>query len=62
MSKIVRYEFMGSWLYFWLMCITVIGLPIALLYILNGTIRIEEELKDPERFASEFRSGKLAGG
>lgn len=25
MSKIVRYEFMGSWLLFWLYCVTVIG-------------------------------------
>jgi hypothetical protein len=29
MSKIVRYEFMGSWLFFWLVCITVIGIPVA---------------------------------
>jgi len=29
MSKIVRHEFMGSWIYFWLLCITVIGIPVA---------------------------------
>jgi hypothetical protein len=29
------------------------------LELLHGTIRIEEELDDPERFIEEFRAGKL---
>ncbi len=60
MSNIVRYEFMGSWLLFWLLCISVIGIPLAILYLLNTTIRIEDQIKDPERFVEEFRAGKLA--
>ena len=59
MSKIVRYEFMGSWLLFLVLCISVIGLPLALLYLLNSTIRIEEQIENPERFVEEFRAGKL---
>lgn len=55
MSKIVRYEFMGSWFYFWLLSITVIGIPLALLYLLSGTLRIESEMEDPERFVEQFR-------
>ena len=55
MSKIVRYEFMGSWLMFWLLCITVIGIPLALLYLLEGTLRIESEMADPEQFVSAYR-------
>lgn len=39
---------------------TVIGLPLAFLYLLSGTIRIESELEDPEAFAAQYRSGKLA--
>jgi hypothetical protein len=58
MSKIVRYEFMGSWLYFWLLCISGIGIPVAILYLLNGTLRIEDEMTDPEQFVSAFRAGK----
>ena len=58
MSKIVRYEFMGNWLYFWLLCISGIGIPVAILYLLNGTLRIEDEMTDPEQFVSAFRAGK----
>lgn len=58
-NRIVRYEFMGSWLFFWLLCITVFGLPVALLYPLNGTIRIEKEMDDPERFIERYRTGEL---
>lgn len=59
MPKIIRYEFMGSWFRFWLLCLTVIGIPIAVLYLIDGTLRIEHEIDDPERFVEEFRSGKL---
>lgn len=59
MSKIVRYEFMGNWLYFWLLCITVIGIPFALLILLDGTIQTHTEVKDPELFVQEFRAGRL---
>ncbi len=55
MPKIVRYEFMGSWFYFWLLSITVIGIPLALLYLLSGTLRIESAMEDPERFVEQFR-------
>ncbi len=59
MSKIVRHEFMGSWVVFWLLCITGIGIPVAILYLLNGTIRIETELDNPEEFLDAFRRRKL---
>ncbi|MFN0168233.1 MAG: hypothetical protein ACKV22_17550 [Bryobacteraceae bacterium] len=59
MSKIIRHEFMGNWAVFWLLCITGIGLPWAILYLLAGTIRIETEMDDPEQFVADFRAGKL---
>jgi hypothetical protein len=59
MSKIVRHEFMGSWVVFWLLCITGIGIPVAVLYLLNGTIRVETELDNPEEFLEGFRRRKL---
>jgi hypothetical protein len=55
MSKIVRFEFMGSWIYFWLLCMTVFAIPIAILYLMSGTLCIVHELTDPEQFVSEFR-------
>ncbi len=58
MSKIVRHEFMGSWLLFWLQCVTIILIPFAILYLLNGTLRIEDEIADPEEFVSAFRAKK----
>lgn len=51
---------MGSWILFWALCISVIGIPLALLYLVNGTLRIEEEVPDPERFVAQFRA-KQAG-
>jgi hypothetical protein len=59
MSKIVRYRFLGNSYWFWLLCVSVVGLPVALLYLLQGTIRIEEQLDDPERFVEEFRAGRV---
>ena len=57
MATISRYEFMGSWLFFWLLCISGVGLPLAFLYLLNGTIRIEERVDDGERLMSVLRRG-----
>jgi hypothetical protein len=62
MSKIIRHEFMGSWLLFWFLCVSLIGIPLALLYLRVATLRIEDDLDDPEQFVAEFRQGKLAKG
>jgi hypothetical protein len=61
MSRIVRYEFMGSWLLFSLLCISVIGFPAAILYLLNSTLRIETELADPEEFVANYRARSTRG-
>lgn len=57
MSRIIRYEFLGSWFLFWFAWITVLGIPIALRYLVSGTIRIETEMEDPEAFVAAFRAG-----
>ncbi len=59
MSKIVRYQFMGNWLIFWLLFISGIGVPIAFLYFLNSTVRTETEMDNPEEFLATFRAGRL---
>ena len=58
MSKIVRYEFMGNWLLFWLACVSIVGIPLAFLYFVNGTVRVEDDLADPEEFLEKYRSSK----
>jgi hypothetical protein len=61
MSKIVRYRFMGSWWWFWLLCVSGIGLPLAVLYLLTGTVRMDTDVDEPEQIAEDLYSGKLAG-
>lgn len=58
MSKIVRYEFMGSWVIFSILFLSGIGLPGAILYLLNGLISVETTMDDPEKFIEQFRAGK----
>jgi len=58
MPKIIRCEFMGSWVLFWLLCVTVVLIPIAVLYLFNGILRIEHDIDDPERFVADYRAGK----
>jgi hypothetical protein len=56
MSKIVRHEFMGSWLLFWFFCITVIGIPLGVIYYRNGMVRIEDDLENPEEALAAYRA------
>ncbi len=58
MATISRYEFMGNWLYFWFLCITVVGIPLAVLYLLNGTIHVQEQVEDGERIVSSLRAAR----
>lgn len=55
MAKIVRFEFVGNWILFWFACVTIIGIPLAILYLINGTVRIEEPVSDPERLLESIR-------
>ncbi|MCH8204762.1 MAG: hypothetical protein IID09_06330 [Candidatus Hydrogenedentes bacterium] len=59
MGKIVRYEFLGNPMRFWFMCITVIGIPMAILYLIEATVGIQESLDNPEEFLEKYRSGKF---
>jgi hypothetical protein len=61
MSKIVRHEFVGSWLWIVLLCITGIGVPIALVYLFYATVRIESEIDNPEELVAKYRAGQLVG-
>ena len=58
MGKIVRYEFLGSRFLFSLLFISGIGVPVAILHLIENTVRIEEEMDDPSGFLEAFRAGK----
>ena len=60
MGKIVRYQFLGSDLFFWFLCMTIAGIPIAVLYLINSTVAIEEDLPNPNEFLEQFRAGKFS--
>jgi hypothetical protein len=59
MNRIVRFEFLGKRWLFWLLCFTGIGIPYAILYLLEGTVWVEEELENPGAFLEAFRAGRL---
>jgi hypothetical protein len=59
MSKIVRREFVGSkWLFF-LLCLFGITFPFAIIYLLEATVTIEDDMEDPEKFMDALRLGKV---
>jgi hypothetical protein len=60
MSKIVRYRFMGSWWWFWLFCVSIIGSPVAILYLVTGTIRMDTDVDEPEQFVEDLYASKVA--
>ncbi|HYK89031.1 MAG TPA: hypothetical protein VE398_09685 [Acidobacteriota bacterium] len=57
MSKIVRVEFVGKRWLFWLLFFSGIAMPYAILYLLEGTVRVEEEIEDATQFLQDFRAG-----
>ena len=59
MGKIIRYQFLGSDVFFWFLCMTGLGIPIAVLYLMSSTVAIEEDVPNPTDFVERFRSGEF---
>ena len=59
MSKVVRYEFIGNLALFWLMCVTVILIPAAIVYMVDNTVRIDTDMVDPEKFLKNYKAKKI---
>ena len=55
-GKIVRYEFLGSYLYVFFSFLFVVTIPLGIIHIINCTVRIEEELEDPGEFLEQHKS------
>ncbi|MFV1960190.1 MAG: hypothetical protein ACC662_12345, partial [Planctomycetota bacterium] len=62
MGRIVRYEFLGSRFWFWLLFASGIGLPLAILYLMATTVRVEDEVGDATAFVEEFRRSRSRRG
>ena len=61
MGKVVWHEFVGSWFIFillCLLCLTIVGIPVAILYLVEHVVTVEEEMKNPSEFMDNFRAGK----
>lgn len=55
MDRVVRYQFVGRWLYFFGYCLSVVGIPLAILYLMDNTLRIETEVADAEALVEYLR-------
>lgn len=58
MDTIRRREFHGSWLWFAVLCLTGVGIPFAVLYLIENTVEIETQVKDGESAWEKIRERK----
>jgi hypothetical protein len=61
MNKIIRREFLGSWVLFLGLCVSIVGIPIAILYYKESMVVVEEGLENPSAFLEAYRAGKRGG-
>ena len=59
MNKIVRRQFLGSWVLFLVLCISILGIPVAILYYKEWMVTVDEGLENPAAFLEAYRAGKL---
>jgi hypothetical protein len=57
MDKIVRRKFLGNWIIFWLLCVTIIGIPFAILYLIDGMVTIEQRVEDANAVMEIYSRG-----
>ena len=55
MGKVIRREFLGSRKHVVLLFLSIIGIPLGVIYILVETVTIEEELDDPTAFLESHK-------
>ena len=72
MAKIVRHEFIGSPIIFFALCLSGIGIPLAILYLITGTVTVHRISTDefityragsgsiwPQEFKADLQAGKF---
>jgi len=55
MGKVIRREFVGNRWLLVALSLTGVGLPLAVLYLIEGTVTVSEELEDPNAFLDWLR-------
>ena len=60
-GKIVYHEFLGSRLLLTILGLSVIGIPLAVIYVLENTVTVEESVESPSEFLDKQRE-KLRRG
>ena len=55
MGKVVYHEFLGSRLYVAVLCLSVVGIPVALIYLLSCTVTIVEEIEEPSEYLEAWK-------
>jgi hypothetical protein len=58
MDKIVRREFTGSWTMFTILSLTGIGIPFAVLYLIDNIAEIHTEVKDGEEAFAQIQASR----
>ena len=55
MDRIRKREFVGSQIWLTVLALTGIGIPIAIVYLINSTIETEFEVEDADKFWESYR-------
>jgi hypothetical protein len=58
MGRIIWREFLGSRIIFFLLCLSIIGIPFAVLYLLEHLVTVEEAVEKPGQYVEEWKAGK----
>ena len=56
MGMIVRREFLGKRWLLWLLFVVPLAFPLGIIYLVEGTVTVHEELDDPAAFIEKFRA------
>jgi len=56
MGKLTRYEFLGNKLVLLILCTL---LPLGIVYFLQCSVLVEEEMENPSEFLDKWKAGKI---
>ena len=57
MGKLKRYEFLGNRLVLLVLCIFLV--PLGIVYFLQCSVCVEEEMENPSEFLDKWKAGKI---
>ena len=59
MARMVRREFVGNRYLLWLLMVFPPAIPFGIVYLIESTVSIHEEVDEPEKFLDAFRAGQV---